>query len=128
MSIMGKSEIMVLQGQYKNDLKGLLFDTESGFGKIPGEYILQHIFQIDVKRSKWVDLGILLSMIVIYRIVFFFMIKINEDVTPWIRGYIARRRMQKKNGNLNVTIAPVGLTQSPSLRAYVKNHLVRNGR
>lgn len=48
------------------------------------------------------------------------MIKVNEDVTPWIRGYIARRRMQqKKNGNQNTTVAPYGLTQSPSLRTYV---------
>ncbi|KAK4803810.1 hypothetical protein SAY86_003627 [Trapa natans] len=117
-----------LQGQYKNDLKGLLFDTESGLGKIPGEFILHFIFQIDVMRSKWVDLAILMSMIVVYRITFFFIIKINEDVTPWIRGFIARRRMQKKSGNLNTTISPVGLTQSPSLRAYVQNHLGRHGK
>ncbi|PKI63299.1 hypothetical protein CRG98_016290 [Punica granatum] len=107
-----------LQGQYKNDLKGLLFDTQSGFGKIPGEYILVNIFQIDVNRSKWIDLAVLMSMIVIYRIIFFVMIKINEDVTPWVRGYVARRRMQKKNGSLNNTIAPDRLTQSPSLRTY----------
>jgi len=48
------------------------------------------------------------------------MIKINEDVTPWIRGYIARRRIQLKNGNQNnTTVAPDRLAQSPSLRAYV---------
>lgn len=117
-----------LQGQYKNDLKGLLFDTQSGFGKIPGEYILEMIFQIDVNRSKWVDLGILLGMIVVYRIAFFLMIKVNEEVTPWIRGYIARRRMQRKNGNLNPTIAPDGPPRSPSLRSYARNHLGRNGR
>ncbi|KAG9155961.1 hypothetical protein Leryth_012046 [Lithospermum erythrorhizon] len=112
-----------LQGQYQNDLKGLLFDNESPDGmKIPGEYILEVIFQIDVNRSKWTDLGVLFSMIVIYRIIFFLVIKINEDVTPWIRGYIARRRMKSlKKGGQNTMVSPYGLTQSPSLRNYVGN-------
>lgn len=111
-----------LQGQYQNDLEGLLFDNESPeLPKIPGEYILENVFQINVHRSKWVDLSVIFSMIIIYRIIFFIMIKINEDVTPWLRGYIARRRMQQKNGNQNTTVAPDGLTQSPSLRTYVAN-------
>ncbi|XP_019174732.1 PREDICTED: ABC transporter G family member 11 [Ipomoea nil] len=108
-----------LQGQYQNDLKGLVFDNQSpDLPKIPGEFILENIFQIDVNRSKWVDLSVLFCMIIIYRLIFFIVIKINEDVTPWIRGYIARRRMQQKNGNQTTTVAPFGLTQSPSLRSY----------
>ncbi|KAF5730411.1 putative ATP-binding cassette transporter [Tripterygium wilfordii] len=108
-----------LQGQYQNDLKGLLFDNQSpDLPKIPGEYILEKVFQIDVNRSKWVDLSVIFSMIVIYRILFFIMIKISEDVTPWIRGYIARRIIQQKNGTNNLTVAPDGLTQSPSLKTY----------
>ncbi|KAL2334415.1 hypothetical protein Fmac_015628 [Flemingia macrophylla] len=109
-----------LQGQYQNDLRGLIFDNETpDLPKIPGEYILENVFQIDVQRSKWIDLSVIFSMIVIYRIIFFIMIKINEDVTPWVRGYIARRRMQQKSGAQNTTIAPDVLTQSPSLRTYV---------
>ncbi|KAK7269009.1 hypothetical protein RIF29_21724 [Crotalaria pallida] len=111
-----------LQGQYQNDLLGLLFDNQTpDLPKIPGEYILENVFQIDVNRSKWINLSVLLSMIIIYRIIFFIMIKINEDVTPWIRGYIARRRMQQKSGTHNTTIAPVVLTQSPSLRTYISS-------
>uniref|UniRef100_A0A5B7ALI6 Putative ABC transporter G family member 11 n=1 Tax=Davidia involucrata TaxID=16924 RepID=A0A5B7ALI6_DAVIN len=111
-----------LQGQYQNDLKGLIFDNQTpDLPKIPGEYVLENVFQIDVNRSKWVDLSVLFCMIVIYRIIFFITIKIDEDVTPWIRGYIARRRMQQKNGNQNHTVDPYGLTQSPSLRTYVAN-------
>ncbi|KAL8137876.1 hypothetical protein V2J09_003877 [Rumex salicifolius] len=109
-----------LQGQYQNDLKGLMFDSGSPFlPKIPGEYILDNIFQIDVNRSKWIDLSVIFSMIIVYRVIFFFMIKINEDVTPWVRGFIARRRMQKKSGIPNTTVAPDRLSQSPSLRGYV---------
>ncbi|KAL6524648.1 ABC transporter G member 11 [Orobanche hederae] len=111
-----------LQGQYQNDLKGLIFDNQTpDLPKIPGEYILENVFQIDMQRSKWVDLSVLLSMIIIYRIIFFIMIKVNEDVTPWVRGYIARRRMQQKNASQNTTVAPFALTQSPSLRNYVQN-------
>ncbi|XP_060204381.1 ABC transporter G family member 11-like [Lycium barbarum] len=112
-----------LQGQYQNDLMGLMFDnTSPDLPKIPGEFILEQIFQIDLNRSKWVDVSVLFVMIIAYRIIFFFVIKINEDVTPWVRGYIARRKMQQKNGNQKQTISPYGLTQSPSLRAYVGNN------
>ncbi|OIT00239.1 PREDICTED: ABC transporter G family member 11 [Nicotiana attenuata] len=112
-----------LQGQYQNDLMGLVFDnTSPDLPKIPGEFILEQIFQIDLNRSKWIDVSVIFVMIITYRIIFFIMIKINEDVTPWIRGYIARRKMQQKNGNQKQTIAPYGLTQSPSLRAYVGNN------
>ncbi|MBA0789119.1 hypothetical protein Gotri_000114 [Gossypium trilobum] len=112
--------VFIFQGQYQNDLKGLLFKNQSPeLPQIPGEYILENVFQINVRRSKWIDLSVIFSMIIIYRIIFFLMIKISEDVTPWIRGLIARRRMQQKNGIQNTTVAPDGLTQSPSLRAYV---------
>ncbi|KAG8378584.1 hypothetical protein BUALT_Bualt07G0000800 [Buddleja alternifolia] len=118
-----------LQGQYQNDLKGLIFDNQSpDLPKIPGEYILENVFQINVHRSKWVDLSVLFSMIIIYRIIFFIMIKVNEDVTPWVRGYIARRRIQLKNGNQNTTITPFALTQSPSLRNYVHDRASGNGK
>ncbi|KAK9106253.1 hypothetical protein Syun_022264 [Stephania yunnanensis] len=91
-----------IQGQYQNDLKGLMFDNQTpDLPKIPGEYILENVFQIDVNRSKWIDLSVIFCMIITYRIIFFIMIKISEDVTPWIRGYMARRRMQqrKKTGH-----------------------------
>ncbi|XP_073035884.1 ABC transporter G family member 11-like [Primulina eburnea] len=111
-----------LQGQYQNDLKGLIFDNQTpDLPKIPGEYILENVFQIDVNRSKWANLSVLFSMIIIYRIIFFIMIKFSEDVTPWIRACIARRRIQKKNANQNKTVTPFGLTQSPSLRSYAQN-------
>nr|TKS00825.1 hypothetical protein D5086_0000179690 [Populus alba] len=75
-----------LQGQYQNDLKGLLFDNQSpDLPKIPGEYILENIFQID----RFTQQG---------------------------------EEMQQKNGTQNTTVAPDGLTHSPSLRNYVADH------
>jgi hypothetical protein len=110
----------ILQGQYQNDLKGLEFDNQSpDLPKIPGEYILENVFQIDVNRSKWIDLSVLFCMIVVYRLIFFIMIKISEDVTPWVRGFIARRRLQSKEKIRNGS-ADIGRT--PSLRAYVVEH------
>ncbi|KAK4719555.1 hypothetical protein R3W88_017893 [Solanum pinnatisectum] len=95
-------DFWAIQGQYKNHLKGLVFDNQSpDLPKITGEYALKQTFQIHVNRSKWVDLSVIFSMIIIYRMIFFIMIKINEDVTPWLRGYIARRKMQQNGANQN---------------------------
>ena len=61
---------------------------------------------------------VLFSMVVIYRLLFFIMIKVNEDVTPWIRGYIARRSLRhKKNSRQHASADHVNRT--PSLRVYV---------
>lgn len=107
------------QGQYQNDLRGLLFDNQSpDLPKIPGEYVLEVFFQIDMNRSKWWNLSVLFSMIIIYRILFFIMIKINEDVTPWIRGYLARRRLRRKSDR---TATLDRISRVPSLRTYVDN-------
>ncbi|ONK73722.1 uncharacterized protein A4U43_C04F34580 [Asparagus officinalis] len=110
-----------LQGQYQNDLHGITFDNQSpDLPKIPGDYVLENVFQIDVHRSKWVDLTVLFSMIIIYRILFFIMIKISEDVTPWIRGLIARRRLKKKKINSRRPVGSIDLVhRTPSLRGYV---------
>ena len=94
-------------------MKGLVFDNQyPDQPRIPGDFILKYIFQINVNRSKWIDLSVIFSMIFIYRSLFFLMIKINEDVLPWIRGNIARKRMQNK--------APSStFGKTPSLRGYV---------
>ena len=85
-----------MQGQYKNDLKGLMFDDISpNLPKLSGEFILENTFQIGIHQSKWVDLSIIFSMIIIYRLIFFIMIKANEDAIPWIRRYIASNQRTK---------------------------------
>lgn len=110
------------QGQYQNDLLGLVFDNQTpDLPKVPGEYILENFFQIDLNRSKWLNLTVLFSMIIIYRMMFFILIKTNEDVTPWIRGYLARRRLQKRKSGKTTT--PDLLSRVPSLRTFVDNPL-----
>ncbi|KAJ6839461.1 ABC transporter G family member 11-like [Iris pallida] len=85
-----------LQGAYLNDMRGLTFDNlNPELPKIPGEYVLENTLMVDLHRSKWWDLTVLLAMVVVYRILFFVMIKLSEDVVPWIRGYIARKRLTR---------------------------------
>lgn len=88
------------QGQYQNDLHGLTFQAQGGIGTISGDYLLTQVFQIDTNRSKWWDLSVILAMVFIYRIIFFCMIKANEDITPWVRGYLARRILDKKKASV----------------------------
>lgn len=111
-----------LQGQYQNDLHGLTFTDITGLGTLNGDDLLKQAFQIDTSRSKWWDLSVILAMSIGYRIFFFICIKLNEDVTPWVRGYFAKRALQRKKastlnhaGNLSPvrdTIPPV--QQAPS--------------
>ncbi|CAI9774018.1 unnamed protein product [Fraxinus pennsylvanica] len=100
------------QGGCRNDLEGLVFDNQTpDLPKIPGEFILENIFQINLRRSKWVNLGVIFGMMIIYRLIFLMMIKINEDVAPSVHGCIARRRIQRRKRNQNTS---VGVIQSPS--------------
>ncbi|KAI5014051.1 hypothetical protein ZWY2020_055441 [Hordeum vulgare] len=85
-----------LQGQCQNDMDGLLFDNQyPDQSRSPAVHTEVHLPD-QRHRSKWIDLSVIFSMIFIYRMLFFIMIKVNEDVMPWIRGYIARKRLQKK--------------------------------
>ncbi|XP_008664814.1 ABC transporter G family member 11 isoform X1 [Zea mays] len=105
-----------LRGQYQNDLKGLLFDGQQDDvlpSKIPGEFILENVFQMDAGRSKWLDLAVLLCMVVVYRLLFFAMIKAAEDVTPRVRRHVARRRVRSRRRQQPLP------ARTPSLRGYV---------
>lgn len=97
-----------------------MFDNQTpDLPKIPGEYVLENVFQIDVNRSKWVDLAVIFSMIIIYRIIFFIMIKVNEDVTPWLRGYVASRKLRHKTNLEKQRSARELSSRAPSLKGYV---------
>ncbi|KAF7112836.1 hypothetical protein RHSIM_RhsimUnG0188200 [Rhododendron simsii] len=73
------------QGLFKNEYEGLYFSSDQT-GEfdviISGEEILRDEFQVEMGYSKWVDLGILLGMVVVYRVLFLFIIKIVEKVKP----------------------------------------------
>jgi ABC-type multidrug transport system ATPase subunit len=78
------------QGSYKNEFEGLKFNRDDGIGGyISGEEILRNQFHVDMSYSKWVDLGILLGMIVLYRVLFLIIIKTTEKLKPIVVSYMS---------------------------------------
>nr|QVT92334.1 ABC transporter [Salvia miltiorrhiza] len=57
------------EGFYKNEFEGLMLpDGQSG--QVSGAEILARVWQIQMGRSKWVDLGVIVGMVVAYRLLF----------------------------------------------------------
>lgn len=79
-----------MQGFYKNDFKGLTFENNVlGGSPITGESVLRDTFQVK-DFSKWVDLLILAGMAVLYRFLFFGLIKLKEKLRPIIKDLRSR--------------------------------------
>ncbi|XP_074295417.1 ABC transporter G family member 1-like [Silene latifolia] len=70
------------QGLFKNEFMGLRFQNlqVGGPAIITGNEVLKDVWQIEMGYSKWVDLGILLGMVVIYRIIFLGLVKFSEKI------------------------------------------------
>ncbi|KAI3518341.1 hypothetical protein L1887_06958 [Cichorium endivia] len=94
------------QGLFKNEFEGVEYEyDEAGLRKImSGEYILRDTWQVEMSYSKWVDLEILLAMVVIYRVLFFVIIKIVENVKPCLSGLTL---VVPKKPILKVTVIPL---------------------
>ncbi|KAF7127180.1 hypothetical protein RHSIM_Rhsim11G0138000 [Rhododendron simsii] len=97
------------QGMYKNEFQGLTFPSnQTGRrGVITGEYILKNEFQVEMGYSKWVDLGILLGMVVLYRVLFLVIIKIVENVKPAISKFMSVKPKQNVQVMENPTATPI---------------------
>ncbi|XP_062026054.1 ABC transporter G family member 1-like [Rosa rugosa] len=80
----------VNQGFYKNEFEGLTFPSNQAGGPpiITGEEILKSIWQMEMGYSKWVDLAILFGMVIVYRLMFFGIIKTSEKVAPIIKALL----------------------------------------
>ncbi|CAO2034104.1 unnamed protein product [Urochloa humidicola] len=75
-----------LQGLYKNEFQGAAFEDQlhrSGFFT-GGDHVLKTL-QVEMGHSKWVDLAILCTMVIIYRATFLAMIKLTEIRGPIIK-------------------------------------------
>lgn len=70
------------QGLYKNEFEGLRFSNAQlgGPPTIDGNMVLKDIWQVEMDYSKWIDLAILFGMVFVYRILLFFIIKIEEKI------------------------------------------------
>ncbi|PKA50778.1 ABC transporter G family member 11 [Apostasia shenzhenica] len=88
------------QGFYKNEFEGLTFpDGRPGAPPaIDGGEILRRIWQVEMGYSKWVDLGILLGMVFLYRVLFLLIVKFSEVAgLKFKRTFMARYRRISAN-------------------------------
>ncbi|KAM0823360.1 hypothetical protein ACQ4PT_070914 [Festuca glaucescens] len=77
-----------VQGLYKNEFMGLTFPSDQLVQTnvtISGIQVLQDKLEVEMGYSKWVDILILFGMMVIYRMIFFAVVKIAEEVRPKMR-------------------------------------------
>uniref|UniRef100_J3MYE2 AAA+ ATPase domain-containing protein n=1 Tax=Oryza brachyantha TaxID=4533 RepID=J3MYE2_ORYBR len=84
------------QGLYKNEFLGLTFpssDQAGGAATITGGEILRDYWQVQLGYSKWVDLAILIGMVVLYRMLFFVIVKLVEKMKPMVQRLRLRRDM-----------------------------------
>ncbi|XP_027106230.1 ABC transporter G family member 1-like isoform X1 [Coffea arabica] len=79
------------QGLYKNEFEGLKFPSNElmmgGSSLIDGETILRDTWQVERGYSKWIDLAILFLMVIIYRLLFFGIIKVRESIKPLVKRF-----------------------------------------
>ncbi|KAI3873929.1 hypothetical protein MKW98_001578 [Papaver atlanticum] len=79
------------EGFYRNEFEGLSFPNNQVVGgssssTIRGAEILKTIWQLPMGCSKLVDMGVLFGMVVLYRLMFFGIIKMSEKLKPILRS------------------------------------------
>ncbi|KAI0507059.1 hypothetical protein KFK09_013177 [Dendrobium nobile] len=91
------------QGLYKNEFIGLTFPKKQtgGPSTINGEEILRDIWQVEMGYSKWVDLGILLGMVLLYRFLFLVIVKMQEKGSPMLKRLMVRAPRESTSINDN---------------------------
>ncbi|KAG6394501.1 hypothetical protein SASPL_145088 [Salvia splendens] len=87
------------EGFYKNEFEGLVL-PDGHSGQISGEEILGRVWQMEMGRSKWVDLGVVIGMVVVYRLLFWGIVTATEVIKPMNRAILARLATQKRNTNV----------------------------
>lgn len=78
-----------VQGFYKNEFMGLSFPSDQlseSNVTISGIQILKSKLQVEMGYSKWVNLAILCGMVVLYRMIFFAIVKIAEEIRLKLGG------------------------------------------
>ncbi|XP_043806286.1 ABC transporter G family member 15 isoform X3 [Manihot esculenta] len=85
-----------LQGAYKNDFLGLEFEPlVPGEPKLTGEFIVTNVFGVPLDHSKWWDLSVIFLILLVYRILFFVVLKFKERASPIVKDLYSKRTLQK---------------------------------
>ncbi|KAL2238593.1 UNVERIFIED_CONTAM: ABC transporter G family member 15 [Sesamum indicum] len=83
-----------LQGAYKNDMIGIEFENpQAGQPPLQGEVVLTSLLGISLSHSKWWDLAAVAANLVVYRLLFFSMLKLKETALPMYRTYYTKRTL-----------------------------------
>ncbi|PWA46431.1 pleiotropic drug resistance protein PDR/CDR [Artemisia annua] len=87
-----------LQGAYKNDMIGLVFDgLAPGDPKMTGEEVITKMYRLPLNHSKWLDLLAIIAILVGYRILFFVVLKFKERASPFFQSMYAKRTVYRLN-------------------------------
>ncbi|KAM7273516.1 hypothetical protein ACFE04_028835 [Oxalis oulophora] len=82
-------------GAYKNDMIGLEFDPlVPGMPKLKGDVILTTMLGISLDHSKWWDLFAVMVILIVYRFLFFAILKIKEKALPFVQTLYTKRAVQ----------------------------------
>ncbi|CAA7048497.1 unnamed protein product [Microthlaspi erraticum] len=83
-----------LQGAYKNEMIGVEYDSPLPFiPKMKGELILETVLGVNPAQSKWLDLVVVMMILIVYRLLFFAILKFKEKVFPWIHMLYTKRTL-----------------------------------
>ncbi|KAJ4917756.1 ABC transporter G family member 13 [Raphanus sativus] len=83
-----------LQGAFKNEMIGIEYDSPLPLvPKMKGELILETVLGINPAQSKWLDLGVVMMILVAYRLLFFAILKFREKVFPLIHMLYTKRTL-----------------------------------
>lgn len=88
--------VLKMQGAYKNDFLGLEFEPlVPGEPKLTGEFIVTNVFGVPLDHSKWWDLSVIFLILLVYRILFFVVLKFKERASPIVKDLYSKRTLQK---------------------------------
>lgn len=80
------------QGEYKNDMIGLEFDPlQPGDPKLKGKVIINTVLGVSLDHSKWWDLAVVVIILIVYRLLFFTILKFKERASPLFRKLCTHR-------------------------------------
>ncbi|KAL3324649.1 hypothetical protein AABB24_038659 [Solanum stoloniferum] len=99
-----------LQGAYKNDLIGLEFDPvmpgDQMKKKMKGEEIISSVLGFSVKHSKWCDLGVVIAILISYRLLFYIILKLKDKALPILHTLYTQTTLQHLSKRPSFRITP----------------------
>ncbi|KAL5705183.1 ATP-binding cassette sub- G member 1 [Ranunculus cassubicifolius] len=103
-----------IEGLYKNEYEGLSFPSNpiDSSQNITGDEVLRVVWQVEMGYSKWVDLIILFGMVVLYRLMFFSIIKTTEIMKPIIRSLSLNPTKQKNTITMEPSSTPMHMRET----------------